>query len=419
MMAHLFKRGRLWQAKVKLDEWQTERRISLGTTDKRVAQSRLEKRVTEFEKEAAGLLPSLSIREARERPLESLCEAFLSDVKDSVAAGTFDLYGTTLRVVRVRAGWTHLRHVTAAAFAEWRKHSGLRAKTANNYLATWTQFCGWLRRRRMLAENPLEFLDRVDTAKTAREYRRALTEAEGLRLIDTAPPKRAVIYQLILETGLRPGEVRRLRVADIITADEPGAGAKGAPVRQDTEVPAVAIVSRCDREPVAGDTLTRAVGINAHPAPTPSTAVRGVGPCVRVPASVAKNRKSALLPISAHLGTLLRGLIPADAPGFQLAFPKLVPKCPTFYRDLARAGIARVDDLGRRADMHALRKTFGTHLVLSGAEPRIVMEAMRHSDLKLTMKTYMDAAQLAGPMLAAVAKLPWNKRPVLSAEKTA
>ena len=266
MMAHLFKRGRRWQAKVKLDAWPAARKISLGTTDKRVAQSKLEKLVSDFEKEAAGLLPSRSIREAREMPLESLCGVFLADMAArEKAPGTIKLYATTLRVVRLRAGWTQLRHVTASAFAEWRKHAGLRAKTANNYLATWTQFCGWLRRQRMIAENPLEFLDRVDTAKNAREYRRALTEAEGLRLIATAPAARAAIYQLILETGLRPGEVRRLRVADIITADEPGAGAKGAPVRQDTEVPAVAIVSRCDREPVAGDRCARAAGLHARP----------------------------------------------------------------------------------------------------------------------------------------------------------
>ena len=34
---------------------------------------------------------------------------------------------------------------------------------------------------------------------------------------------------------------------------------------------------------------------------------------------------------------------------------------------------------------------------------------MRHSDLKLTMKTYMDAAQLQGPVAAAVATLPWHR----------
>ena len=59
--------------------------------------------------------------------------------------------------------------------------------------------------------------------------------------------------------------------------------------------------------------------------------------------------------------------------------------------------------LGR---FHALRKTFGTALVLNGEQPRVVMEAMRHSDIRLTMKLYTDASKL--PMREAVAVLPWN-----------
>ena len=56
-------------------------------------------------------------------------------------------------------------------------------------------------------------------------------------------------------------------------------------------------------------------------------------------------------------------------------------------------------------DFHALRLTFGTNLVLSGAHPRVVQELMRHSDIRLTMKLYTDASKL--PMREAVAALPW------------
>ncbi len=42
---------------------------------------------------------------------------------------------------------------------------------------------------------------------------------------------------------------------------------------------------------------------------------------------------------------------------------------------------------------------------------RVVMEAMRHCDLKLTMKTYTDASQL--PVGAALHRLPWSLRPAL------
>jgi integrase len=61
----------------------------------------------------------------------------------------------------------------------------------------------------------------------------------------------------------------------------------------------------------------------------------------------------------------------------------------------------------RSKPLHALRKTFGTALVLNGEQPRVVMEAMRHSDLKLTMRLYTDAGQL--PVGAALARLPWNR----------
>ena len=48
--------------------------------------------------------------------------------------------------------------------------------------------------------------------------------------------------------------------------------------------------------------------------------------------------------------------------------------------------------------------TYGTNLSLSGALPRVVMELMRHSDIKLTMKIYTDAGQL--PLADAVGRLP-------------
>ena len=89
----------------------------------------------------------------------------------------------------------------------------------------------------------------------------------------------------------------------------------------------------------------------------------------------------------------------------------------TFRRDLTRAGIVYQDEQGRRADLHALRKTFGTALVLNGEHPRVVMEAMRHSDLKLTMKLYTDAGQL--PVGAALARLPWNAAVKSATERSA
>lgn len=76
-----------------------------------------------------------------------------------------------------------------------------------------------------------------------------------------------------------------------------------------------------------------------------------------------------------------------------------------------------MDKRGRRADLHALRNTFGPAVVLKGEQPRVVMEAMRHSDLKLTMKPYTDVGQL--PVGAALVRLPWNRKHITVAQKSA
>ena len=70
------------------------------------------------------------------------------------------------------------------------------------------------------------------------------------------------------------------------------------------------------------------------------------------------------------------------------------PRIKRFRRDLKKAGIEYIDAQGRIADFHALRKTFDTNLQNNGVAPRVVMELMRHSDIRLTMKTYTDASRL-------------------------
>ena len=63
-------------------------------------------------------------------------------------------------------------------------------------------------------------------------------------------------------------------------------------------------------------------------------------------------------------------------------------------RDLAAAGIPKVDADGCVVHIHALRHSFGTHLSKAGVAPRVAQAAMRHSDISLTMNTYTDARLL-------------------------
>jgi len=57
-------------------------------------------------------------------------------------------------------------------------------------------------------------------------------------------------------------------------------------------------------------------------------------------------------------------------------------------RDLERACVPYVDDAGRYADFHSLRKTFITNLARAGVSPKTAQLLARHSDINLTMNTY-------------------------------
>ena len=63
-------------------------------------------------------------------------------------------------------------------------------------------------------------------------------------------------------------------------------------------------------------------------------------------------------------------------------------------RDLAAAGIDKIDADGCVIHVHSLRHSFGTHLSRAGVAPRVAQAAMRHSDIALTMNTYTDAQLL-------------------------
>ena len=69
-----------------------------------------------------------------------------------------------------------------------------------------------------------------------------------------------------------------------------------------------------------------------------------------------------------------------------------------FNRDLKAAGIAKIDERGRRLDVHTLHHTFGTLLSKGGVAPRTAQTAMRHGMIDLTMNVYLGGE----PPIAAI-----------------
>ncbi len=66
--------------------------------------------------------------------------------------------------------------------------------------------------------------------------------------------------------------------------------------------------------------------------------------------------------------------------------------------------LRNLDEHGRRADFHVLRKTFVTHASLSGASHKTAQMRARHSDINLTMNSYTMLG--IGDQASAVEALP-------------
>jgi integrase len=357
MICYVFKRrrridGRLhesreWFGALRL-EWEhgQTRKWSLGTTDKREAERLLHAERVRGEKIHHGLLPTLEAADVAHRPLNEVLDAFLNELRASGRAEATVAKYRNMRVLFARCRWRKIADVTARSFCEWRAHSDLSGKSENDLLKNTRGFFGWLRRRGMAAADPLEFVEPVKLSP--KQFRRAETPERLQRLLSVASPERAAVYLTALYTGLRRRELQSLTLGDF-EMDAPK-------------------------------------------------------PFVRVPASISKNRKEATLWLRPEVVAAVRSVLPANAAPGHKVFAGLVPRLPRFKMDLELAGIPFEDAQGRRFDLHALRVTFGTNLSLAGVTPRVAMELMRHSDIKLTMKIYTDPSQL--PTAAAVASLP-------------
>lgn len=321
--------------------------IPLEISDRREAERELVKIENERRQEHNGMLPPQSVRTGRKALLTDLLGLFLADLKaKGRAVNTSAKYQSNLQQLFNGCGWMELRSVNAQDFCAWRNRSRLSPKTLNDMLATGQTFLNWLVRQRMETENPLKFIERVDT-RLVQRYRRALSRDEAARLLETAPRFRAVVYLLVLETGIRRNELNQVTVADFVF-----------------------------------DTPTA---------------------FVRLPASITKNKREAQMRLRPHVVAAVRSVLPDCAMPYEFVFKNRIPRMETVKRDLLKAGIPFVNQHGR-VDLHALRVTFCTTLLVGGASPRVVQELMRHSDIKLTMKVYTDPSQL--PLAAALDLLP-------------
>jgi integrase len=236
-------------------------------------------------------------------------------------------------------GWKAIGDVRAGDFMDWRAdHTHLHGKTLNDYLADLKTFFAWLKRFEKVSSNPFENIDRADARREDQGKPRAFSDDELNALCGTTKGERRCLYRFAARSGLRRSELEQLVWGDL------------------------------------------------H--------LEGETPQVEVRASTSKNGKREFVELLDGSAEMMRAFRPQDARSSERVFLCGVPHIRVVKADFESAGIALVDERGRRAVFHSLRHTFGTWLACNGFPLQITQRMMRHSDPKITAGIYTDAKVL-------------------------
>jgi len=404
------------------------REVATGCKSKDAAQSVLNELTAQAERIRSGIVTSAE-SQAADHTTGRLVDYFALYLDHLRSGDASPEYVANMKYladrVFVDCGWRLLRDLSADRFGQWlanQKSGGMGARARNQYLQAVRQFGKWCVETGRLVSNPFARVAKADEAADRRLVRRSLTPAELERLLRTArwrplaeygresiakPPaerrgKRDTWTLAPLEFDDLPAAVERARDR---LADNPELLAKLDSRGRGRALTYKALVLTGLRR---GELASLTVGSLVLDAPTPYLVLE---------AGKAKNRLRTELPLRADLAKDLaewivhRQQAVTDAPAAVLSLDparrpdaSLPPNTPlldvpkqlvnTLNRDLAAAGIAKVDDRGHSIDVHALRHSFGTLLSAGGVAPRTAQAAMRHSSIDLTMNVYTDPRML-------------------------
>lgn len=348
----LVKRGTYWHLRYRLPGESKVRSKSLEVRERRVAETKQRQFEEDFERQKAGLPrknQAGSLSEAG--AIRPLLEEFLASRRDR---------GTNEKQLRdiqhhvqtpCRAlGWTQLADINARSYETWLRSAEMAGKaprTKNTYLKNFLAFLGHLVRIGLIDRNPLSGLQMAAEKGRQRRKRRALSDEELARLLTASPFERAIIYLTMVHAGLRRGDVERLQWRD---------------VQLHENQPFLRLWDSQTKE-------SRDGRVEVH------------------------SELCAALKIWRSRATDLNGRV----------FP-CVPRVRELRKDLEAAGIPFVDELGRRIDLHGLRKTCNTRMAVNGVPIPVAQKQMRHLDYRLTADVYMDQHGL--PVAERVAALP-------------
>jgi integrase len=163
-------------------------------------------------------------------------------------------------------------------------------------------------------------------------------EVQALQSDDRVPAWRRTVYMIAATTGLRPGEILRLRPEHVVTRPD-----------------------------------------GRHE--------------LHLPARSQKSRRADVLPCSERVAQVVRESFPARAASSRGEFgPASMWQwqnlAASMRGDLRALGLPMTDYLGRRRTMYSLRGFFASSVLSSGAPIHIAQRLMRHTDPQTTLRWY-------------------------------
>jgi integrase len=303
-----------------------------------------------------------------------------------------------LRRLFTECGFRLMRDLRAEPVVRWlekARAAGLSARTRNSYRVDLLTFAGWCVAHDRLPSNPFTRLPVADERTDRRRQRRALTEAELVRLLDVARRRplldamtvrrgkhrgeavaelrpetvarlellgreRALVYKTLVLTGLRKGELASLTVGQLDldadpafltldAADEKNREGNSVPLRSDLAADVRQWLN--DKATARQDAARNAptVAFDSKDQEPPECIARHSGG-----RKWARYQEWSTLPADTLVFTVPAGLV------------------RILDRDLKAAGIPKTDDRGRTVDVHALRHY---------ADCRIMPTRLRHPRL--------------------------------------
>jgi integrase len=406
--------------------------VPTGCTDKAMAEQFLADLERQADRVRAGVVTTAETQTVvhQQAGIAGHFAAFIANRKAKGKCSRPEETLSQLTRVADACGFAKLADVNATALERWlsvQAENGTGAARRNKYRSTWVAFCNWAIRAGRMLTNPLATVAKADEAADCRRQRRAMTEAELVRLLDVARRRplldamtvrrgkdagkpicklrpetvarldllgreRALTYKTLVLTGLRKNELATLTVGQLNLDNEPAYLTLDAADEKNREGSTVAIRSDLAadlRQWLADKAEARQDA--ARNAPTVAFGSQDQNATERDRRNSGDGNRQAC-----------QGF--AGLPSDTLVFDVPTGLVRILDRDLRLAGISKTDDRGRTIDVHALRHSFGTHLSRAGVEPRTAMACMRHSKLELTMTTYTDPRLL--DVAGAVERLP-------------